>query len=422
LFWLASIRIGRRIREASRKQRQREGAMATIASEVLGAISAVKSLSLEDKFTQEFSRKNNQSQKEDLKASRLSLRLARIVDILLAIATAAVMWYGANLVLENQLRVGDLVVFLIYLKRSFKPAQEFAKYTARMAKATASGERVIALLAEEPEIQREPGSVSAEGVKGKIEFERVSFGYKSGQPVLQDFDLTIQPGQTVCIVGPSGAGKSTVLSLLLRLYRTCSGTIKIDGRDIREYSLESLRSQMSVVLQSPLLFAASIRENIAVGNPSATDQDIIKAAQLAGVDEFANRLGEQYEAPIGELGRTLSRGQCQRVAMARAAVRKAPILLLDEPTTGLDQHNEQAVSRSLLDIARGTTTLMVTHNLALAAQADLVVYLADGSVVQQGTHAELMKQPGPYQSAFQSRRKAEVKLEEIEAELALQKT
>jgi ATP-binding cassette subfamily B protein len=401
LYWLTTVRLGRQIRETARKQRQREGAMATIASESIGAIRDIKALGLEEKFAIDFDKKNNQSQTDDLKASRLSLKLGRTVDVLLAIATAGVLWLGARYVLEGAMFPGDLVVFLVYLKRSFKPAQEFAKYTARIAKATAAGERVINLLERPVESKQKSNSTDFENVRGEIEFRDVSFGYDNQQLVLKNFDLKIEPGKTVATTGPSGVGKSTLFGLLLRFYEPKSGQILIDGQDIQNYSPATLRSVFSVVLQNPLLFASSIRENIALGNSSASEADILAAARLAEVDEFVLQMPELFETQIGERSTTLSRGQRQRIAIARAALAGKNILLLDEPTTGLDENNQKIVSEALLDLAQDKTTLMITHDPKMADRADEIVYMSVGKVAEHGTHKELLEKNGPYAELFQ---------------------
>lgn len=406
LYWITTVRLGRQIRNTARKQREREGAMATIASEAIGSIRAIKALGLEEKFAGDFDRKNNQSQTDDLKASRLSLRLGRTVDILLAISTACVLWLGANMVLGGKMSPGDLVVFLVYLKRSFKPAQEFAKYTARIAKATAAGQRVIGILERPVEPFHQVGAFELQDVSGEIEFQNVCFGYDDEQLILKDFNLKIRPGKTVAITGPSGAGKSTLLSLLLRFYEPVKGKILIDGSDIRECSLASLRSNFNVVLQNPLLFAASIRDNIALGNPAgASEKTILAAARLAEVDEFVLQMPKRFDSLVGERSTNLSQGQRQRIAIARAALAEQPILLLDEPTTGLDEHNQEIVSESLLELAKHTTTLMITHNLQMASRADEIVYIDDGHVKQQGTHGELIKLDGPYAQLFKQQMK-----------------
>jgi ATP-binding cassette subfamily B protein len=396
LFWLWTVRLSRRIQEVSREQRQREGAMASTAAESIGAIKVVQALSLEGTFAQAFSRQNQKGLKEGVKAKRLAASLERTVDVLIAIATALVLWSGARLVLSGHLTPGDLLVFLAYLKNAFKPLQDFAKYTGRLARAAAAGERVLDLLDRTPEVNDRPGAVRAPAFRGAVRFEGVCFAYESDQRVLQEITLDVRPGEHVALVGSSGHGKSTLVSLILRLYDPTEGRLMIDGRDIREYTLASLRSQISVVLQDSLLFATSVRDNIAYGAPDVSLAEIEVAARLANAHDFIEALPQGYDTIVGERGVTLSNGQRQRIAIARAAVRQAPIIILDEPTTGLDEENERAVIEALERLTQGRTTFLITHDLRYAAHADQILYLEDGRVIERGTHAELITAGGRY--------------------------
>jgi ATP-binding cassette, subfamily B, bacterial len=400
LFWVASSRLSRGISNASRDQRRREGAMASTAAESLGAIRTLKALSLEERFAQTFAGQNRKSLKEGVKASRLAASLERSVDLLIALATALVLWYGARLALRGEITPGDLLVFLAYLKNAFKPVQDFAKYTGRLAKATAAGERVIDILDRTPDIVDHPDAVAAPNLRGEVKFEHVSFAYEEGPAVLSDLNLTAGAGQTIAIIGASGNGKSTLISLLLRLYDPARGCIKIDGHDIRCFSVDSLRTQISVVMQETLLFAASIRDNIAYGLCGATIHEVESAARLANADEFIRRLPDGYETIVGERGVTLSAGQRQRIAIARAAIRRTPILILDEPTSGLDKANEQIVIQALERLAQHRTTFLITHNLQQAARADLIILLEHGRVLELGKHHQLISQAGPYAAMF----------------------
>ena len=417
LFWLSTVRIGRRIHESARRQRQRMGAMAATVSESIGAIKVVQALSLETMFEQTFFSRSRQSLQEDVRGSRLSAGLGRTVDVLLAIASALVLWYGGWLVLQGSLTAGELLVFLTYLKRALNPLQDYAKYTSRLAKAAAAGERVLDILDRTPEVRDLPGAVPAPAFRGFVSFENVSFSYEPGQRVLDGIDFEVQPGQQVALVGASGIGKSTLISLILRLYDPLQGCIRIDGTDIRAYTLESLRAQMSVVLQDSVLFASSVTDNLTSAAPGATFEQVEAAARLANAHQFIQALPQGYDTILGERGVTLSHGERQRIAIARAALRRAPILILDEPTTGLDEENERVVIEALERLARGRhpsggtpgdstqpvrscTTFLITHDLQLAARADLILYLEDGRILERGTYPDLMRSNSRYAAIF----------------------
>ncbi len=400
LFFLTLFK-SRKIQQVSRKNRQREGAMAATASETIGAIQTVQSLSLEAAFSSHFSAQNKKSVKEGVKAKRLAASLERLVDVQVAIALALVLWFGAQHVLEGTLSPGELLIFVFYLKRVFRPLRDFAKYTSRLAKASASGERVLEVLQQEPDIKDQPGASAAPPFRGDVCFQDVHFGYIDAHPVLKGIDLDIPAGETLAIVGASGSGKTTLSNLLLRLYDPQQGRVLIDGQDVRGLTLASLREQMSVVLQDGLLFSGTILENIVISRPNATQKAVEKAARIANAHAFIEQLPQGYQTPVGERGVTLSQGQRQRIAIARAALQDTPILILDEPTTGLDKDNEHKVSLALKRLARGRTTLYITHRLDAALQADRVALFAQGRILACTTPHKLMETNQSFMELFQ---------------------
>lgn len=390
-YWLSTVRVGHRIREAARQQRAREGEMAAAAAESLAAVKDMQALSLENAFAERFSGRNSECQKQSVKTARLTAGLERRIDVIASLSTAGVLFFGAQFVLSGSMSPGDLLVFLAYLKRSYNPLQDFAKYTGRLAKAAAAGERVLDVLLRTPDVIDVPGAAIAPRLRGDIAFEDVNFSYRDGRPVLRGVSFSIPSGSQVALVGPSGIGKSTSLNLLMRLCDPDSGRVLIDGLDVRSLTVASLRSQFSVVLQDGLLFSSSVRENIACAAPGASDAEIEAAARLANAHDFIVRMPQGYDTVLGERGTTLSHGQRQRIAIARAAVRRSPILILDEPTTGLDEENERIVVEALRRLSTDRTTFLVTHDLRLAARADTVLYLDRGCVLESGSHAQLMR-------------------------------
>jgi len=399
-FWLSLSSRTKRIRTAARAQRQREGNLAASAAESMSAIKVVQALGLEAVLERRFAKQNRASLAQGVKTKRLSAGLERRVDVLTGIGTALVVWYGARLVVSHEITPGDLVLFLLYLKTAFKPMRDMAKYAGRLSSAAASGERILAVLDTDPEIRDRPDAVVATSFHGDVRFEKVKLAYEPGQWVLRGLDLDVAAGMSVGLVGPSGHGKSTIAALLLRLYDPDEGVVLIDGRDIRDYTLESLRSQVGTVLQESVLFVGTIRENIAYGASGASDDEIQAAARLANAHDFVMRLPNGYDTIVGERGATLSGGERQRIAVARAAVRRARIVVLDEPTAGLDDENARAVADALKRLAKGRTTFLVAHDLEHARETDVIAYVEGGRVIERGSHAELMAAGGRYASVY----------------------
>lgn len=401
IFVIATSRLVSQIRLASREHRKFQGVLAATTSETLGAIKVVQALSLHDRLEDIFARQNNETLDCGTKSLKLSAVLQRTIQVLIAIAIALVLWRGSHLVVQKTLTPGDLLVFITYLKNAFEPLRKLANQFGEIAKATASGERILDILDYEPHVRNLPYAKPAHPFFGAVRFENLSFGYESSQEILQNVSFEVQPGQQIAVVGASGGGKSTLIGLILRLYDPDSGRILIDGQDLREYTLESLREQISVVLQESILFAATIRENIAYGKMGASDAEIERAAKIANAHDFIINLPDGYDTVLGERGNTLSGGQRQRIAVARAVIRQAPIVILDEPTTGLDNASERAVSQALNRLTQGRTTFLISHNLRAVEEADLILYLEGGRIVERGTHSQLMAKRDRYAALYQ---------------------
>jgi ATP-binding cassette subfamily B protein len=391
LFLITTATMSKRIHQVAKKQRKREGVMAATAAEAIGAIKVVQALSLQSMLEKTFAKQNKKSLNESAQTQKLRAGQERTVEVLVAVATAFVLWRGVQLVMQGAVTPGGLLVFITYLKVAFKPMRQLAKYTGQIAKAIASGERIVDLLEIVPDVRDSRWSYPAHTFRGIVEFRNVSFAYENQANTLNNISLTVLPGQKVALVGASGGGKSTLVSLLLRLYDPIAGQVLIDGHDIREYTLDSLRKQISIVLQDSILFATTIRDNIAYGCANATEVEIEAAARLANAHDFIMALPEGYDTVVGERGATLSGGQRQRIAIARAAIRKAPIVILDEPTVGLDNRSERIVTDALDRLTQTATTFLITHDLRTAKNADQIFYLEGGKILEQGTHEHLMK-------------------------------
>ena len=396
LYWLSTHLLSRNIKSVSREQRKRESAVASTTAESLGAMQVIQTLSLENTFADQFGKHNNKSLKDGVKIRRLLARLQGSVQVMTGVSTALVLFFGTTLVLRGSLSAGELLVFLSYLKAVFKPTQDFAKYSGRIAKAASAGERVIQIFETPADVVDAEDAIPAPPLTGAVTFEGVSYGYDRDHPILKNISFEIRPGETVAIVGHSGAGKSTLIGLLSRLYDPTEGQVRFDGTDLRRFTLESLRQQTSVVLQDTLLFTGSIEENIGYGAPGRSPEQIREAARLANIDKFVMELPDKYATEVGERGINLSMGQRQRISLARAALRQAPLLILDEPTSSLDEDNRQAIMSAIKEISADCTTFMITHDLRQIESADVILHLSNGELIETGTHQELCEAGGAY--------------------------
>jgi len=390
-----------RIKRASREMRRQEGEVVNVLEEVLSSIRVVKAFAREDYEQRRFERESRESVERALEARNFKAKLPPIVEMIVAAGTCLVLWYGARLVIAGELTGGELLVFLLYLGKMYKPMRELSKMTDTISKADVGWERIREILENETQVRDLPGAKPAPKFRGQIEFDHVSFAYEGREPVIDDLSLQIKPGQLAALVGPTGAGKTTIVSLLPRFYEAKAGLIKIDGMDIRRYRQKSLREQISFVLQETLLFRATVAENIAYGKPNATHAEIVRAARLANADEFIDRLPEGYETMVGERGVTLSGGQRQRITIARAIIRDSPILILDEPSAGLDAESEKLVFDALGNLMSGKTSIVIAHRLATVRRADIIFVVDRGHVVEQGTHEELLRHGGLYSRLYE---------------------
>ena len=392
--------ITKRIKKASREVRQKQSELLNIVQEVFSSIRVVKAFSREDYEQRRFEEQSLENVETALRARAIKAKLSPIVEVLAAIGTCLVLAYGARLALDGEISAGDLIIFLAYLSKMYKPMRDLSKMGDTVSKATVSYERIQEVLNTVSRVQDLPRARQAQPFKGKIEFDRVSFGYNSDHPILTELSFEIEPGQVAAFVGPSGAGKSTIISLIPRFYDPTSGQVKIDGNDIRNYTIRSLREQMSFVLQDTVLFRVPIWQNIAYGRPEARRDEIIRAAQQANAHEFIEKMPEGYDTMVGERGVTLSGGQRQRIAIARAVVRNTPILILDEPTSGLDAESELLVFEALGRLMEGKTSVVIAHHLATIQRADVIFVVKDSQVAERGTHALLLAAGGLYAGLY----------------------
>jgi subfamily B ATP-binding cassette protein MsbA len=384
------------VRDATRDVRSRQSELVTIVQEGLGSIRVVKAFA-QGRFERErLAAKSLEGVRAALHARRVRSLLGPVVTVLMAVGTAAVLWFGARLVLAEAMTAGALVVFITYVGRMFRPVQSLARASTNIAQAAVGLERIRALLDADERLPRSPNARRLESVKGRVEFHRVSFGYDPSRLVLHEISFVAEPGQLIGLVGPSGSGKSTLASLIPRFYDPVAGTISIDGQDVRQFTVPSLRRQIGFVLQETQLFHAPVWQNIAYGRPDATRDEIVHAAGLAQAHEFIEALPAGYDTVVGQGALMLSGGQRQRIGIARALVRDAPILVLDEPSSGLDSESERLVFEGLRHLLRGRTTFVIAHRLSTIRNADCVLVLEEGRLVEQGTPAELLARRGLY--------------------------
>ncbi len=399
-FALVSNGTSKKITAASRKTRTGEGHLANTAQESLAAIKVVQAYGLEDQLERRFGGANQTSLREGVASRRLAARLERSTDVIVGLATAVVLVGGGLRVLDGAMTPGDLVLFATYLRTTMKPLRDMAKYTGRIARATASGERVAELMQVTSDVVTPANPVAPGPFQGQLWFDRVVTQY-DGVDVLRGLNLTVLPGELVAIIGPSGAGKSTLVSLLVRAIDPTSGDVYLDGHRLRDLDLAELRGSISLLHQEAVLFTGTIRENIRYGRRDASDAEIEEAAKAAYAHDFIVEMPDGYDTIVGERGGTLSGGQRQRVAIARALLRDSPVVVLDEATTGLDPESATLVLDAISRLVEGRTTLAVTHDVEVALRANRVVWVEDGRVLLNGSPQRLLAESPEFRTWVQ---------------------
>jgi subfamily B ATP-binding cassette protein MsbA len=399
LFFVV-FKYTRRIKKAARAVRKKESEIVSVIQEVLSSIRVVKAFAREDYEQRRLEEQSLEGVDIALHARSLKAKLSPIVAMIVALGTAMVLWFGARMVLSGTLSAGSLVMFIWYLGKMYKPMQDLSKMTDAYSKASVGYERIREVLDTEREVRDLPRARNAPPFKGAIEFEAVSFAYEPDRPILTNLSFKIEPGQCAAIVGPTGAGKTSIIGLIPRFYDPSSGVVKIDGRDVREFKQKSVRRQLSFVLQDTLLFHAPVWQNIAYGKPEASRSEILKAAELSNAHEFIEKMPEGYDTIVGERGVTLSGGQRQRIAIARAVIRNTPILILDEPSSGLDAGSEKLVFEALDRLMEGKTSIVIAHRLSTIRRADVIFVVKEGAIVESGKHDELCKAGGLYAELY----------------------
>lgn len=394
-LYLAITRINKRIQEHASASREAESALYARTESTIGAVKLLQAYGREAGVVAEFRQGSEKSLRLALKLYSTETVFGLVVDCVLSVGTAALVWLGALHVMEGRIAIGDLTIFLSYLKDLYGPIQSISANLAEISASRAGLARVFAILDIQPDIQDAEGARPLAEVAGHVRFENVTFGYHADRPVLRALDLDIQPGERVALVGHTGAGKTTLATLVARFFDPQTGRVSIDGHDVRELTLASLRRHVTFMLQEPILFHTTVADNIAFG-ADVTIEDVRDAARRAEAEEFILDLPEGYATVLGEDGCTLSGGQRQRLALARALLREAPVVVLDEPTSSLDLATEARVWRAVEELLAGRTTIVIAHRLSTAARADRIVVLDDGAIVEEGSHDELVARDGAY--------------------------
>lgn len=391
-----------RLRSLTKERSQALAGVQSYLHERVAGMSIIKSFTLEKHEQKIFDETNGEFLNKALDHSRWNAKSFAVVNTITDMAPLIVIGYAGYQFLQGDLSIGVLVAFYAYIERLYGPLRRLVSSSTTLTQSIASMDRMFELMDEKYEVQNKPDAMVLPAAKGKLQFDRVTFKYdKDGNTILNEVNFTIEPGQTVAFVGMSGGGKSTIVSLIPRFYDVTEGAVKIDDQNVKDVTIESLRSQIGIVLQDNILFSDSVKQNILMGNPHATDEEIVAAAKAANAHDFIMGLPEGYDTKVGERGVKLSGGQKQRVAIARVFLKNPPILVLDEATSALDLESEALIQDSLDRLAHERTTIIIAHRLSTITHADNIFVIDHGEVVESGTHQRLMEQQGAYYNLFQ---------------------
>ncbi len=400
VLWFMDF-FGKKIRFSGGRIQECTAELTAVLQEVVSSSRVVKSFVREDYEIDRFEKQNRANFSANMKNIRLSSMLTPMVEFVAAIGVTVVLWYGGRSVIDGVITAGELIAFLVYAVNIANPLKRLTRVIAGIQKALAAGDRVFAVLDMEEDIKDNPDAAELPEITGHVEFDNVSFAYTGDEVVLKDLNFRIEPGQVVALVGPSGAGKSTVANLLPRFYDVTSGAIKIDGKDVRDVTMTSLRGQVGIVPQETILFNGTVYDNILYGRLDATKQEVEEAAKAANAHDFIMALPEGYETMLGDRGVNISGGQRQRIAIARAILKDPHILILDEATSALDTESEHVVQEALDRLMVGRTSLVIAHRLSTIQNADRIIVLENGRMVEDGSHSELMLKGGLYAHLYE---------------------